>query len=95
MIIDTISPLYSECGKVAFCKEPEKKPELEDALMVEFCKVLDFFEPMIKDGKWLTGDKICTGDFMLGNIFTNIFNNPISSVCPDKFKALLPKYPNF
>ena len=95
MLVDTFSPLYDLLGQIPFCEDADKKAELCKKFMELVMKTLDFLEPMITPGKWLTGDKLGTADFTFGNFYTNMCANPNAVICKGELEACMTKYPKF
>ena len=56
---------------------------------------LDQVEPLCAKGQFLTGDSLCTADFLVGGLYTDRFTNSGVAFGEELWPKLLEKYPNF
>ena len=79
-----------------FKKTEEEKeaiyPTLFDEIMPSYLSAID---AQLAKGGFIISDKITVADFCVGGLYTNYINNKAVGYAPDRFAALLDKFPNF
>ena len=92
--IEAAIEVYNEIYKPQFASDSEKPAVIEKIINVVMPKFLKGTDAYYAKGAFITGDKLCCADFMVGNIYVTYATNP-ASYAQDKWEKLMNDFPNF